>query len=125
MTDPYQPQKDTFRRFVEIWQDGRVEPLEAMVAPDYVGHTSSGDRDAVGLRQRILAFHVLYGDVVFSIEEQVASGNMVATRLTASAISMITGKPVRLAGHNMCRIADDRIAEEWPVWETILPEDDV
>lgn len=111
--------KAAFRHVVQIWQDGRADLISDMITEDYVGHPSSGDRNAQGLRKRIFDFHQLYPDLKFTIEAQVAEGDRVATRLTGVGTASATGKPVRLIGLNISRFVGNRIAEEWPVWENV------
>ena len=111
--------KAVFRRAVEIWQQGRPELIDSVVMPNYVGHTSAGSRNIDGLRARITEFHSLYPDIKFTIEDQLAEGDRIATRMTASGTSKKTGKVVHLTGLNISRFVGDRIAEEWPVWELV------
>ena len=59
--------KAVFRRAVDVWAAGDISALDGVVAPDYMGHTSEGDRDVDGLRQSIEAFHKLYSECSFSI----------------------------------------------------------
>lgn len=110
--------KAVFRRYVTIWESGALDDLPDVLAPNYVGHVASGSRGVDGLRDRITRFRQLYPDVRFVIEDQVAEGDRVATRLTATATSSATGKVVKLVGLNVSRFQEGRIAEEWPVWET-------
>ena len=111
--------KAAFRRVVDIWQAGRSELIETVVTRDYVGHTSQGDRSIDGLRTRITEFHALYPNIKFTIEDQLAQGDRIATRLTAVGTSKQTGQTVHLVGLNISRFVGNRIAEEWPVWETV------
>lgn len=111
--------KAAFRRAVQIWQDGRAELIGSVVTPDYVGHTSAGDRDINGLRQRISTFHALYPDIKFTVEDQLAEGDRIATRMTAVATAKATGNTVHLIGLNISRFVGNRIAEDWPVWEIV------
>ena len=111
--------KAVFRRAVEIWQQGRAELVDAVVTPNYVGHTSKGDRNIDGLRARVTEFHALYPNIKFTIEDQLAEGDRVATRMTAYGRSKATGKSVRIIGSNISRFVGNRIAEEWPVWEVV------
>ena len=110
-------QKAVFRRYVRIWESGALDELPGVIAPDYAGHAASADRGIEGLRARIAEFHHAYRDLRFVIEDQVAEGDRVATRMTARGIANATGKPVTLIGLNVSRFHDGRIAEEWPVWE--------
>ena len=112
-------QKAVFRRYVSIWQRGELDELPEVVTEDYVGPAATGNRGLDGLRDRISTFLLLYPDVRFVIEEQIAEGDRVATRMTASATSATTGKPVKLIGLNLSWFKDGRIAQEWPVWETL------
>jgi predicted ester cyclase len=111
--------KAVFRHYVTIWERGALNELSNVLTANYVGHSASGSRDLDGLRERISQFHKLYPDAHFVIEDQVAEGDEVATRMTATATSSATGKPVKLVGLNVSRFMDGRIAEEWPVWETV------
>jgi predicted ester cyclase len=111
--------KAAFRQALEIWQEGRADRVDAVVTANYVGHTSTGDRNIDGLRKRIVEFHALYPDIRFTVEDQLAEGDRVTTRMTAIGTSQATGKPVRLIGVNISRFVGNRIAEEWPVWEVV------
>ena len=111
--------KAVFRRAVEIWQQGRAELIDAVVSPNYIGHPSKGDRNIDGLRARITEFHALYPNIKFTIEDQLADGDRIATRMSASGASKATGKSVHLIGLNISRFVGNRIAEEWPVWEVV------
>jgi ketosteroid isomerase-like protein len=104
--------KALFRHAVELWQAGSLSDLERVVAPEYVGHVSAGDRDIQGLRQRIESFHRLYADVVFHIEDQIADGDKVVTRLSAEVRRRDTSKHAKLIGINISRIAHGQIVEE-------------
>ena len=114
-------QKAAIRRVVQVWQDGRVDLVRNFVTQDYVGHTSSGDRKVDGLLKRISDFHKLYPDMKFTVVDQIAEGDRVATRMTAVGTSSATGQRVHLIGLNISRFVGNRIAEEWPVWEIVPP----
>jgi ketosteroid isomerase-like protein len=103
--------KALFRHAVDLWATGNISALEQVVAPGYIGHTSTGGRDIQGLRQRIEAFHKLYSNISFHIEDQMADGDKVVTRLTADVTMRDSGKSARLMGINISRIADGKIVE--------------
>jgi len=52
--------KAVFRRLVDLYAAGNLSALDQVIAPNYVGHASAGDRDLEGFRQSILYFHNLY-----------------------------------------------------------------
>ena len=112
-----QSNKDLFRAYVGLWESGRVDELGTAIHERYVGHAPTGDRDLEGLRQRITVFGQLYSGVRFQIEDQLAVGSKVTTRLTGAAKRAADGQDVKLFGLNICRILDGRIIEEWMAWE--------
>ncbi len=112
-------QKAVFRKLVDLYAAGDVSALDQVVAPNYVGHPSAGDRDREGLRQSILYFHnlFLYTRDSFVIEDQLVDGDKVVTRMTAHVHVRETGEPVTLLGINIARIVDGKLVEEWNTWE--------
>ena len=75
--------KAVFRHAVGIWATGDISALDEVIAPNYIGHTSAGDRDLDGLRQTIEAFHKLYSKSSIHIQDQMIDGEKVIARLTA------------------------------------------
>ena len=111
--------KAVFRKLVDLYAVGDVSALDEIVAPNYVGHPSAGDRDLEGLRQSILYFHNLfiYTRDSFRIEDQLVDGEKVVTRMTANVHIRETGEPLTLLGINIARIVDGKLVEEWNTWE--------
>ena len=112
-----QSSKDLFRAYVGRWETGRIDQLRTVIHDRYVGHAPAGDRDLEGLRQRISAFGQLYPEARFEIQDQLAEGEKVATRLTSTARRAADGQNIKLFGQNICRILDGKIIEEWMAWE--------
>jgi predicted ester cyclase len=106
-----------FREAVQIWERGAVDELVRVTHENYVGHTPLGDRDLVGLRQRILDFHASYRDLRFIVEDQICEGDRVASHMTATATRASDGKTIRLYGLNLSRFRDNKMIEEWMTWE--------
>jgi predicted SnoaL-like aldol condensation-catalyzing enzyme len=113
--------KAVFRALVDLYASGDVSALDQVIPPDYVGHTSAGDRDREGFLQSILFFHSLYVYTkdTFRIEDQLVDGEKVVTRMTAYVTSRETGEPLTLLGINIARIVDGKIVEEWNTWERL------
>jgi len=113
--------KAVFRTLVDLYATGDVMALDQVIPPDYVGHTSAGDRDREGFLQSILFFHKLYiyTPGSFRIEDQLVDGEKVVTRMTAKVKLRKTGEPVTLLGINIARIVDGKIFEEWNTWEQL------
>ena len=113
--------KALFRRLVQIYAEADVDGLDDLVAPDYVGHTSAGERDLGEFRQSIINFHAIfvYDQDSFKVEDQFVDGDKVATRMTAHVRMRQTGEPVTLLGINLAIIRDGRLVEEWNTWEQL------
>lgn len=109
--------KDLFRKFVAVWETGNLSSLAEIIHENYIGHPSWGDRDLAGLRDRIVAFRHEYKNLRFKLEDQLAEGDRVASRMIATATRASDGRPVTLYGHNISRMAGGRIIEEWMAWE--------
>jgi predicted SnoaL-like aldol condensation-catalyzing enzyme len=111
--------KAVFRRYLEIWRTGNVSEIDAIIGGGYIGHAAAGDRDRQELAARVQAFQILFPDVVFTIEDQIAVSDKVITRITARGTHQLSGKATTLIGINISRIHEGRIVEEWPVWERL------
>ena len=121
VNDDSHSKKAVFRRLVDLYAVGNVSALDEVIAPNYVGHTSAGDRDLEGLRQSILYFHNLfiYSEDSFQVNDQLVDGEKVATRMTAHVKVRATGEPVTLIGLNIARLVDGKLVEEWNTWEQL------
>jgi ketosteroid isomerase-like protein len=116
--------KAVFRRLVEMYATGDLAGLDEVIAPDYVGHVSAGDRDLDGFRESIKYFHNLfiYAKDSFRVEDQLVDGEKVATRMTARVQVRATGEHITLVGINIARIVRGRLVEEWNTWEQLQGE---
>ncbi len=113
--------KAVFRTLVDLYAVADLASLDKVIPPDYVGHTSAGDRNREVFLESILHFHNLfiYTKDSFVIEDQLVDGEKVATRMTAHVRSRETGEPITLLGINIARIIDGKIVEEWNTWEQL------
>ena len=116
---PGEENKAVFRRGVELWASGDLSKIDEVVDAQYIGHVAAGDRDREGLKARITAFRNIFPDVVFTIQDQLAEGDQVASRLTARGTYQASCTPTTLIGMNISRIASGKIVEEWATWETL------
>lgn len=121
ITETAESRKAVFRRLVDIYATGDLGALDEVIAPDYVGHASAGDRDFQGFRDSIEYFHRLfvYEADSFRVEDQFVEGEKVATRMTARVKVRATGEPITMMGINLARIVGGRIVEEWNTWEQL------
>jgi ketosteroid isomerase-like protein len=119
--DAAEAKKAVFRRLVDAYAAGDLDALDRLMAPGYVGHPASGDRDLDGFKASIRHFHELfvYAPDSFTIEDQLVDGDKVATRMTARVRVRATGEPVTMMGINIAVITEGRLVEEWNSWEML------
>ena len=113
--------KDLVRRYYEeVVNTGNLENLEKFISPDYV-EVYESVRHPVGLegaRSQIAGGRATYPDIDLTIEQQIAEGEWVVTRVTARGTHRgewmgikPTGKAVEITVVNIDRVVDGRIVE--------------
>lgn len=118
------PRREAFARYIGVWNGEKdLSVLESLVTPGFVGHLGSQDRDLARLKQDIEAYRRGAPDVRFTVEHQFAAGDWLATRLTAEATGA-GGAANAVVGINLSRWYGPLLAEEWAVWEPLVPSVD-
>ncbi len=108
----------------QAWNQGRLEALDELAAPGLVVHDPSlPGGETVGLepyKQGIQAYRTAFPDVHIVVEDQVAEGDKVVTRLSATgthrgALMGIapTGNHVSITGLSMIRFENGMAVEAW------------
>ena len=113
--------KLVIRRFIEeVVNTGNVERLADFISPDW---RESNDRtgQTAGLdsvRAHVLGVRQTFPDLHLTVEQQIAEGDWVATRITAHATHLgwwlgikPTGRRVAITGVNLDRVVNGRIVE--------------
>jgi predicted ester cyclase len=116
------------RLFEEPWT-GKFDVIDEFVATNYVGHDPSEPepiRGPEGLKAQIQKYLDGFPGGGIKVDEQVAEGNLVATRWTGRGtqtgeIAGIapTGKEVTISGFTFSRIEGGKVVEEWTTWDTL------
>jgi steroid delta-isomerase-like uncharacterized protein len=112
------------RRYYEaVLNEGDVDALDEMAAADYEEHDPLPGQGTgrQGLKDRVSMIREAFGQR-FTIEDMVAEGDRVVVRWTGSGIHTgefmgipPTGKSFTIAGIDVHRIEDGRLAEHWHV----------
>jgi len=98
------------------------------VAADYVSHDPApGETPGLeGLKEFVVSVRTGFPDAVFTVEDQVAEGDKVATRFAVRGTHQgefagipATGKPVTFTALNIHRVVDGKIQEGWFKWDTL------
>jgi steroid delta-isomerase-like uncharacterized protein len=109
------------RWFDEVWNKGRSDAIDEMMAPDAAAHGLGPDvMGPAAFKSFHAAFRSAFPDVRVQVDEMIAEGDRVAYRLTARGTHQgdglglpATHRPCRFVVMGSARIADGRIVEGW------------
>jgi steroid delta-isomerase-like uncharacterized protein len=120
--------KEIVRRLnVEPWE-GNIGVIDELVSSGYVGHDPSGpeQRGPEGVKEFVTAYLAAFPDGRITIDEQLAEGDVVASRWTGRGTHQgelmgipATGKQVTVSGITISRIENGKVIEEWTNWDTL------
>jgi serine phosphatase RsbU (regulator of sigma subunit)/ketosteroid isomerase-like protein len=115
--------KALVRRFWEAVARGDIDAIDELLAADFVDHSTLAGQEPgrEGYKQQVAEQHAALSDVRSTIEDQVAKGDKVVTRVTWRSIHdrgeyfglMPRDKEVVVTSMAMHRIEGGKIAEEW------------
>ena len=120
--------KTVVRRFLEHVARGDIDAALELLAPEALVHLAGapGPLDRAAFAHFGRAFHAAFADEQLVIEDQVAEGNTVATRITETATHAgafqglpPTGKRIRITGIWIDRVADGKIVERWSEFDQL------
>jgi steroid delta-isomerase-like uncharacterized protein len=111
------------RYFEEAWNKGNLSVLDEIIAPDYINHSPAIPGlppGPDGLKPIMTAFRSAFPDLHFTVDDQIAEGDTVASRWTLTGTHLgefmgvpATSKPISVTGMQIERIAGSQIAEHW------------
>lgn len=115
------------RRTFEAMNQGDVSVLDELLAPDYVNYGFPGlPPGPEGFKQATVMFRNAFPDFNVVIEDEVAEGDMVASRGTFSGTHQgdfmgipPTGKHFTASYIDIWRVKDGRLAENWVQMDTM------
>ncbi len=119
---PSESPKALIRRYFETYSLHRPEEVMAFVHPDHVYHPPGGGEpmDRRGRQADEAPFFAAFTDIVSVVEDQIAEGDRVASRVTmhcthAGSYGGIaaTGRRIAIPFIDISRIRDGKIVEEW------------
>lgn len=123
--------KATSRRwYEEIFNQGRLEVADEICAADYTnldlyGPPGGWPHGPEGTKAVVMTYRTAFPDVHFTVEDQIAEGDEVATRWTARGTHTgplpggigPTGKPVVVTGISVERYDNGKMAESRVNWD--------
>ncbi|MBI5629470.1 MAG: ester cyclase [Elusimicrobia bacterium] len=121
--------KAVARRFyLEAVGGGELAHVESLVGADYVDHNAglAAGRGPEMVRRHLAALRRTFPDFTLQIEDMVAEGDRVATRVSGRGTHLgewkgipPTGALIQLRGMNIDRLAGGKIVEHWGEADTV------
>jgi steroid delta-isomerase-like uncharacterized protein len=121
--------KEIARRLAEDPWRGKLDEVLELVADDYVAHipgSAEPFRGREGFREFVTAYLTGFPDGTITIDDQIAEGDIVATRWTGQGTNTgelmgmpPTGRQVTIGGLTYLRIANGKAREAWIIWDTL------
>jgi steroid delta-isomerase-like uncharacterized protein len=121
------------REEFDVWSSGELKRLDPLVATDVVHHdpydpNASDGLD--GLKRTIETNRRAFPDLEITVEDQIAEGDKVATRWTATMTHAgelgglaPTGNRITLRGMTIERFEDGKVVEAWRSMDTLAVRD--
>ena len=116
------------RFFEEIFNQQKISVADEIVAENYVNHNAAPGElpGREGLKQFVAYLHAGNEGITFTIEDQVAEGEKVVTRLTLTGTHTgefagipATGESFSFEAMNIHRVVDGRVHEAWIQWDAL------
>ena len=102
---------------------GDLDVADEIISPNYIGHDPVSPEDVrgpEGAKETAMMYRNAFPDVQLSVEDQLAEGDMVATRWIASGTHQgdfmgiaPSGNRVTVSGTSIERIVNGKIEETW------------
>ena len=118
-----QHNKDLVRRLIKEVENGNVDVIDELLAPDFVDHDLLPDQepDRESYKRGLAKDRAAFSNLSITVEDQIAEGDKVVTRLTWRGThdkgkilgKPPTGKKVESTAIFVHRISEGKIKEEW------------
>ena len=110
-----------------IWNRGDLSVLDTTVAEDHIDHDDDGDEIGRDLLARgIQEYRAAFPDLRMSFDEQIADGDRVVTRWTASGTHQgalqgipATGQSAQISGIYIHRLSAGIVTESWASFDRL------
>jgi steroid delta-isomerase-like uncharacterized protein len=118
------------RWFQEVWNEGRIETVHELFAPDGVARGQRGAESEIRGPEEFVKFvreiRGAFPDIKVQVEDVFGAGDKVVLRWsgtmthTGDALGISpTGRTVRSRGITIARFADGKVVEGWDNWDQL------
>ena len=123
--------KQVVRRFIEeVWNKGNLDKVGEFNSPNHTSHPPTTGPDfgqgPQAVSQLISMYRTAFPDTKLAIEDQIAEGDRIVTRWTATGTHRgelfgmpATGKQAKVTGIFIDRVIDGKIAESWGEFDAL------
>ena len=113
----------------EVFGQGNLQVVDELLASDYLSHAPGDPEQSRGvedIKHIVRTYRSAFPDLTYTVEEQVAEGDMVVTRWTARGTHQgefmdiaPSGNRIEVSGMSMDRISGGKIVEDWVNWDAL------
>ena len=113
----------------EVWSKGQLDVIDELIADEFVATVIGAPeqiRGPQGFREFVVMYRTAFPDLRITVDEQVAEGETVVTRWTATGTNEgelmgipATGKQATTAGININRISGGKLVEGWGLFDQL------
>ncbi|MBH0781588.1 ester cyclase [Nocardia bovistercoris] len=118
------------KRAIDAWNSRDLEVFDEVAADDYIDHDPQNPYADVhgpeGMKKLVRMYLGAFSDQRFLVNEQIAEGDFVTTRWTATGTNdgemmgmHATGKPAVVQGITINRLRDGKLVEGWTCWDAL------
>jgi steroid delta-isomerase-like uncharacterized protein len=117
------------RRFWGVWEEGNIDLVDELLAPDYVNHspaTPDQPTDPEGIKAVVGMFRGAMPDLRVIIEDMIAEGDKVVVRYTIEGTHEgelfgvpPTGQRLSIKSISVERVSDGKIREHWRITDSL------
>jgi steroid delta-isomerase-like uncharacterized protein len=121
--------KEIARRLIEEPWRGKLDEVLDLVGEDAVAHVAGSPAPLTGrdgFRNFVTTYLTAFPDGRIIVDEQIAEGDMVASRWTGRGTNTgdlmditATGTQVTIEGISYTRIEDGKTRESWVIWDNL------
>lgn len=118
--------KSLIRSYVDTWNRGDLQGLSGYWSQDMLHHTRTQAHGCDEVKEIVRSFMNAFPDLQFQIDDIIAEGDRVVTRMTARATNTgsylglpPTGKRIDCAVLGIARLDKGKIVEHWGVTDEL------
>jgi steroid delta-isomerase-like uncharacterized protein len=109
-----------------VWPTGDLTAADPFISPSYMYHDPANPLTGrEGFRRLVDLYRTAFPDTRFTIEDQIAEGDRVLTRMTARGTHTgplmgipASGRPIEVSVLSLMRVVGGQVVEEWERFDT-------